>query len=165
MIIDKECIHCGTPVGVRVPDHCGADVVVLGPVCPDCQDAEVVAEGGRVCGTYPQPEGALFALGRLVVLPGAARLLDDAGLGVAPFLDRHARGDWGRFGRYKDTSVSAEEMRRGELATGDTAKLNKIGIVRGQGRVMSEYKTELGERILLDTIFGRGTNVLLPSEY
>ena len=52
---------------------------------------------------------------------------------------RHVTGDFGKFGHFDAIGVTADEIARGCLATDDDAKLNKIAVLKGRGRVLSVY--------------------------
>lgn len=83
-------------------------------------------------------------------------------------LIRHLSGDWGAFGSLKETSVSKEEVARGMFATDDTAKLNRISLIKNHGSILSEYEVLNGkfpERIWICTELNKYTIILFPSEY
>jgi len=87
-----------------------------------------------------------FRLGRTVATPGALEALKQAGQHPLQFLARHARGDWG------------------ELEPGDRRE-NDLSLKKGF-RLLSAYKTSLGERLWVITEADRSsTTILLPSEY
>ncbi|MCA9938827.1 MAG: hypothetical protein KC418_09300, partial [Anaerolineales bacterium] len=88
----------------------------------------------------------LFALGHLVMTPGAAALDVD----FAPYLARHAAGDWG--------VLDAFDCRQNDTA------------VRSGDRLLSAYDVPVGkeetERIWIITEADRSaTTILLPHEY
>ncbi|WP_420640501.1 hypothetical protein [Candidatus Leptofilum sp.] len=90
---------------------------------------------------------ALFALGHVVMTPGAAEL----GVDFAPYLARHAQGDWG------------DDLDNFDRRQNDTA-------VKEGYRILSAYTVPVGddetERIWIITEADRSaTTVLLPSEY
>jgi hypothetical protein len=87
-----------------------------------------------------------FRLGQTVATPGALAALGEAGQMPHEFLARHARGDWG------------------ELEPGDRRE-NDLSLKKGF-RLLSAYKTSLGERLWVITEADRSaTTILLPSEY
>ncbi len=90
---------------------------------------------------------ALFELGHVVMTPGAAEL----GVDFAPYLARHAQGDWG------------DDLDSFDRRQNDTA-------VQEGYRILSAYTVPVGddetERIWIITEADRSaTSVLLPSEY
>jgi hypothetical protein len=87
-----------------------------------------------------------FRLGKIVATPGALQALEEAGQSALDFVSRHARGDWGE--------VDAEDKRANEDA------------LRDGDRILSAYRTKLGERVWVITEADRSsTTLLLPSEY
>jgi len=88
----------------------------------------------------------LFPLGQVVATPGALAALEKAGQGAAPFLTRHAAGDWG------------------DLCPEDVSE-NRLGLACGF-RFMSSYPTAAGEQVRIVTEADRSvTTILLPEEY
>lgn len=91
----------------------------------------------------PRP---LFPLGQTVATPGALEAFSKAQQTPKEFLDRHARGDWG--------SVCEED-----------GQANQDALLHGE-RLLSAYRTSLGDRIWIITEADRSvTTVLLPEEY
>lgn len=89
---------------------------------------------------------ALFNTGLIVATPGALNALRRAGQNPADFLNRHACGDWGD-------------------VDGHDEKQNWIALREG-ARILSSYKTRLGDTIWLITEADRSsTCFLLPDEY
>lgn len=87
-----------------------------------------------------------FPLGELYSTVGALSALQRAGQLPSELLDRHQRGDWG--------DICAEDWSANDLA-----------VVEGD-RLLSEYKTSLGERVWIITEWNRAvTTFLLPSDY
>jgi hypothetical protein len=87
-----------------------------------------------------------FPLGRIAATPGSLEALGEAGQMPHEFLDRHARGDWG------------------EVDTADRRENDRS--VRQGFRILSAYKTHLGEKLWVITEADRSvTTLLLPSEY
>lgn len=87
-----------------------------------------------------------LTLGRILVTPGAMRVMKDAGIHPAKLLKRHAHGDWG------------------DLHPFD-ADANELAIRRGM-RILSAYVLETGERIWIITEADRSSTTLLtPEEY
>jgi hypothetical protein len=89
----------------------------------------------------------LFSLGHMVMTPGAAAL----GVDFAPFLARHAQGDWG------------DELDKFDKQQNDLA-------VKEGYRILSAYNVPIGngdtERIWIITEADRSAStILLPSEY
>lgn len=93
-----------------------------------------------------------FRLGRCMTTPGALEALNQSGDAVTSFLGRHASGDWG--------SVDAHDARANDEAIRDECDPDR------QSRVLSSYRTRLGERLWVITEADRSaTTILLPSEY
>jgi hypothetical protein len=87
-----------------------------------------------------------FPLGQLVATPGALSALEESGQSAMEFISRHATCDWGL--------VDAEDQKANDQA------------LRDGDRLLSAYKTKLGERLWVITEADRSsTCVLLPSEY
>jgi len=87
-----------------------------------------------------------FRLGQTVATPGALEALGQAGQLPFHFLARHARGDWG------------------ELCPADKRANDRA--LREGDRLLSAYKTSIGERLWVITEADRSaTTILLPSEY
>jgi hypothetical protein len=87
-----------------------------------------------------------FPLGSIVATPGALEALADSGEMPAPFLARHAAGDWGE--------VSAADWRANDDA------------LRDGERLLSAYTLTTGVRIWIVTEADRSvTTILLPDEY
>jgi hypothetical protein len=88
----------------------------------------------------------LFELGQIVATPGALAEFERAEEDVRPYLQRHAKGDWGE--------VYNEDKQENERS------------VRGNFRILSAYTLSTGEKIWVITEADRSvTTVLLPSEY
>jgi hypothetical protein len=97
----------------------------------------------RTCASGGQ---RLFELGRIVATPGALSALGRADQTPVEFLSRHAAGDWG------------------ELEAQDIAE-NGYSLAHGF-RLLSSYRTELGETVWVITEADRSaTTLLLPEEY
>jgi hypothetical protein len=88
---------------------------------------------------------APLPLGRVVVTPGALKLLMEAGGHPFDYLARHATGDWG--------NLCAFDRRQNEIA------------LRDGYRVLSSYDVPAG-RVWVITEADRSiTTILLPEEY
>jgi hypothetical protein len=88
----------------------------------------------------------LFDLGQVVATPGALAALERAHQGPGEFLARHVSGDWGE--------VPEEDKTENEFSL-----LNDT-------RILSAYRTKLGERLWILTEADRSvTTILLPEEY
>jgi hypothetical protein len=88
----------------------------------------------------------VFDLGQIVATPGALEALQRASQAPANFLRRHVSGDWGD-------------------VNGHDSKANWIAVREGD-RILSSYKTRLGDTIWLITESDRSvTTFLLPDEY
>ena len=92
-------------------------------------------------------EDRLFELGHVVMTPGAAEL----GVDFAPFLARHAQGDWG-------DNLDNFDRRQNDIA------------VKDGYRILSAYDVPIEngetERIWIITESDRSaTSIILPSEY
>ena len=87
-----------------------------------------------------------FPLGQTVATPGALEALEASGQTPDFFLDKHVQGDWG--------TVDDEDKRANDQA-----------LIDGE-RIVSAYKTLLGEKIWVITEADRSsTTILLPEEY
>ena len=78
---------------------------------------------------------------------------------------RHARGDWGKHGRFDQIELTDDERRRGWEATDDSGKINKCNVLNHRGHIMSEYATARGGRLWVISDWDGRTTVLLPEEY
>ncbi len=87
----------------------------------------------------------LFPLGRVLVTPGALRLLAAAGGDAMALLDRHVRGDWGE--------VSPEDVRKNEVS------------IREGFRVLSSYPVGDHRLWIITEADRSSTCILLPDEY
>ena len=89
---------------------------------------------------------ALLDLGQVVATPGALNALRRSSQSPGEFLTKHARGEWGDLDDH-DTEANRAALRDG-------------------GRILSSYKTRLGDTIWLITESDRSvTTFLLPDEY
>ena len=89
---------------------------------------------------------ALFDLGQAVATPGALHALRRSCQSPGEFLTKHACGEWGDL-------------------DGHDEKQNWIAVREG-GRILSSYKTRLGDAIWVITEADRSsTCILLPGEY
>ena len=86
----------------------------------------------------------LFKHGQLLATVGALDL-EEKGVNLAAYLQRHFCGDWGE--------LVAEDKRENEFSL-------KNGL-----RLLSAYKTDQGEIWIITEADRRSTTVLLPSEY
>jgi hypothetical protein len=88
----------------------------------------------------------LFPLGQIVATPGALEALEQAGQTPMEFLTRHVRGDWG--------DVCEEDAEANEQSLKDGS------------RILSSYRTKLGEKLWIITEADRSSSCLLrPNEY
>jgi hypothetical protein len=88
----------------------------------------------------------LFDLGKIVATPGALAALERALQQPQDFLDRHVAGDWG------------------EVPQEDNVE-NELSLLNGY-RLLSAYRTKMGERLWILTEADRSlTTILLPEEY
>ena len=88
----------------------------------------------------------LFPLGQIVATPGALEALEKAGQTPLEFIQKHVRGDWG---------IVCEE----------DAEANEQSLKDGS-RILSAYRTKLGEKLWVITEADRSSSVLLlPEEY
>ena len=165
-MVQGNCKVCGAPVVVEAPPGFeGAELI--GCVCPTCADAELLEKGGAVFAP-PHLEGALFPLGsKVTVTPRAVAVLKEANLDALDFVARHVCGDWGRGVKAADITVTDSELKLGQMATEDDDKLNKIAVLTGQGRVLSNYALPNGGRLWVLTSLGAGgyTTAMLPEDY
>jgi hypothetical protein len=89
---------------------------------------------------------ALFTLGRIVATPGALECLGRSSQIPGDFLKRHLRGEWG--------DLDAHDAEENQTA------------LREGGRILSSYKTRLGEVVWVITEADRSsTCILLPEDY
>jgi hypothetical protein len=164
-----HCFACKKPVEVEVPQAflaAGLTPTSVLAVCPDCAAKEHVAAGGLFIQLADQPRDAILHLGRIAITSGAVVALADARQHVHEFLECHAKGDWGRIGHVDRTTVTEDEIAQGELASDQTAKLNKIALHTRRGQVMSAYRTRKGADLwVLTTLGNQETVVMLPDEY
>lgn len=92
------------------------------------------------------PSNPLFKLGRVVMTPGAAEVLEASDQSPWCFLIRHIAGDWG--------DLDAEDK-----------QLNDEAIQDGS-RILSAYTTANGSKLWVITEANRSsTAILLPEEY
>lgn len=88
----------------------------------------------------------LFEPGQLMATPGALAALERAHQDPREFLDRHVAGDWG------------------EVPQEDKVE-NEVSLLQGY-RLLSAYRTKMGERLWILTEADRSlTTILLPEEY
>lgn len=93
----------------------------------------------------------LFSLGQIVATPAALETIREAGQSPQEFLHRHVAGDWG--------CVCAEDK-----------LLNDEALIDGS-RILSSYRTKLGQRIWVITEAKNSeghrevTTITLPEEY
>ena len=88
----------------------------------------------------------MFDLGQVVATPAALNALRRSSQSPADFIRRHGGGDWGD-------------------VDGHDSKQNDIALREG-GRILSSYKTTLGEQIWVITEADRSsTCILLPEDY
>lgn len=91
-------------------------------------------------------EPGKLELGHIVATPGSLGALEDASQSAARFLLPHKQGDWG------------------ELDAFDRRQNNRALLLGG--RVLSAYRTQLGEKLWVITEADRrATTLLLPEEY
>lgn len=88
---------------------------------------------------------APLPLGRVVVTPGALKLLKEAGGHPFDYLARHATGDWG--------NLCAFDRRQNEIALKDGYRL------------FSSYETTAGRVWIITEADRSVTTILLPEEY
>ncbi len=93
-----------------------------------------------------------FRLGQIVATPGALAALERSGETALPLLGRHQRNDWGE--------VCVEDKKLNDEAVAHE------GDPERQSRILSAYRTGLGDRIWIITEADRSvTTILLPTEY
>lgn len=164
--VRSKCAACGVPLELAVSDELkGAGIAAS--LCPGCMDQAFLNGGGQILLMSKGPDGARFPLGKVTITGGAIEALADAGEHAASFLARHARGDWGKHGRFDQIELTDDEQRRGWEATDDSGKINKSNVLKGRDRIISEYATGRGKRLWVITCLDGigGTTVLLPEEY
>ena len=161
-----KCSACGMPLELEMAEPF-AEAALAGALCPACTDCQFLDGGGSIVKLGQEPEGARLPIGKVTITGGAVEALSEAGEHAAGFLIRHARGDWGEYGRIDEIQLTADERRRGWEATDDSGKINKSNVLNRRDRVMSEYQTKQGRRLWVITrLDGAGqTTVLLPEEY
>ncbi len=92
------------------------------------------------------PTNPMFKLGRVVLTPAAAEVLDASGQLPWTFLIRHLSGDWGEL-------------------DADDKKLNDEAVREGS-RILSAYTAANGVKLWAITEADRSsTAILLPEEY
>lgn len=101
----------------------------------------------------PMPSSkSRFALGKVVMTPGAIDALSKSRQHPAEFLARHQHGDWG------DLDASDKQA--------NDAACQHEGDVDKQDRILSAYKTAKGKKLWIITEADRSsTCLLLPEEY
>lgn len=88
----------------------------------------------------------LFSLGNIYLTPGAQEALAESSEHPIIFLAKHQSGDFGE--------VCEDDRRENELS------------IKEGFRILSSYKTNLGEKIWIITEADRSsTTILLPDEY
>ena len=88
----------------------------------------------------------LFNLGKVFLTIGARETLDESNQNAMEFLTRHQSGDWG-------------------IVCEDDRKENELAVKEGF-RILSAYRTALGEKIWVITEADRSsTTILLPDDY
>ena len=162
----SKCSECGVRLELDVADTLDG-AAIAGALCLGCTDQQFLDGGGAILQLRQELEGARFPVGKVTITGGAVWALAEAGQHAATFLDRHARGDWGKHGRFDQIELTNDERRRGWEATDDLGKINKSIILNRRGRIMSEYATAKEKRLWVITCLGGigGTTVLLPEEY
>jgi hypothetical protein len=89
---------------------------------------------------------SLFDTGTLVATPGALEVLDRASQSPGELVTKHVRGEWG--------DLDADDQKQNRTA------------LREGGRIMSSYKTRLGDVVWVITEADRSsTCILLPEDY
>jgi hypothetical protein len=95
--------------------------------------------------SLPQHFQTLFPLG-IVTITSGIKALHTKGLNPLPYLERHARGDWG------------------DVSLGDNLA-NTVALLDGDDRLFSAFNTPQG-RIWIITVHDRSfTTICLPAEY
>jgi len=163
------CYVCKKTVEVSVPAGfvaAGLNSAAVIATCSECAAEKHLEGGGLFIQLAHEPANAILRLGCITVTRGAVAALADSRQHVHEFLERHAKGDWGRIGQFDETQVTAQEIAMGELATEDSAKQNKIVLKRGRGQVMSSYVTRTAAKLWVLTTLGKSeTAVMVPDEY
>jgi hypothetical protein len=145
-----------------------AGATVAATLCSACTDQEFLDQGGVLLMLSQELDGAIFRLGnKITITAGAVKALGETSQHAVQFLVRHARGDWGAFGRYDHVELTADERQLGWEATDDSAKINKSNLLNSRDQIMSEYQTSRGRRLWVITRLGGAgrTTILLPDEY
>ncbi len=89
---------------------------------------------------------ALFALGQVVATPQSLSEIQKSGETPQDFINQHSQGQWGLVCE-EDRQANEDALRNGE-------------------RLLSVYKTKLGEKLYVITEWDRSaTTLLLPEEY
>lgn len=108
---------------------------------------------------------ALFPLGGIVATPGAISLAKEKGVGLGVYIKRHATGDFGTIGNYKDRHDIPEGDARYDDKWHDLAKNVDALQPTSPARLMSAYVID-DEKLWIITEWDRSiTTLLLPSEY
>lgn len=95
---------------------------------------------------------ARFAVGQIVVTPGALAALEEAGQNPIELIARHVSGEWGDLGN--------EDKRLNDEACAHEGNLDQ------QGRILSAYRTAKGVKLWIISEYDRSvTTILLPEEY
>ena len=164
--IREACRVCGQSLVIHIAQPF-VQAAAVAPVCPACTDLQFLDQGGALVALRRDLPGARFPLGKITITGGAVEALSEASQHAVEFLARHARGDWGAFGRCDQIELTPDEQRRGWEATDDTAKINKSNLLNRRDSLMSEYTTARACPLWVVTHLSGagGTTVLLPEEY
>src|ERR1043166_3964133 len=95
---------------------------------------------------------AKFCLGKIIITPGAAQAIADAGQDASHFVSLHQSGAWG--------DICREDRQLNDQAIAHEGDLDR------QQRVRSSYRTKLGATIWIISEWDRSvTTLLIPDEY
>ena len=141
---ESKCGICGRFLEAAGSDLAGGAWDVA--TCAGCGRRRVLQDGGVALQLTDPPLPRRFDLGEIQIRPGAVHILAQSEEHYWPYIQRHARGDRGAFHREPDA-----RPRRHFLA--------------GRNNIVSEYRTNLGDRLWVMTTPGKLTAVMAPGEY
>jgi hypothetical protein len=102
---------------------------------------QAVLETAEEC----QMKEMLFALGQIVMTPGALQLMEDIKAAPVHYIRRHVTGDWG--------DLDESDKKENDLS------------VKAGFRILSAYNTPCGKLWIITESDRSVTTLLLPDEY
>lgn len=146
----ERCSQCGKPLPDDASELSGGAWDIA--VCAACSRRRLLEDGGAALKLEPGPTDRAFDPGEVQIRPGAVHILAQSGEHYWDFLDRHLRGDLGSFRpRTEPPESKPRRPRRAFLAT--------------DGKIVSEFRTNLGHRLWIMTQPGKLTAMMAPGEF